>query len=198
MALFTSVKLGFKVILASSCVHLFPPKHHQRASTLIDEILQVSPNNISGLMGRGYILEQEKKWKEASEMFKLVTRLLPDDPFDGLRAREEYAWCISQTGDLRSGTSHLKEVLNALNEIEGSEQDCARCHWRLGRCHWDLGGEERGEAYKCFIAALKCDSAYAPAFTSLGIYYIEQASPPDPTRASKCFQKAFELDPRES
>ena len=40
--------------------------------------------------------------------------------------------------------------------------------------------------------------SFAPAFTSLGIYYSEVASPPDPSRASKCFQKAFELDPRET
>ena len=26
------------------------------------------------------------------------------------------------------------------------------------------------------------------------MYYLEAASPPDPNRASKCFQKAFELD----
>ena len=26
------------------------------------------------------------------------------------------------------------------------------------------------------------------------MYYIEVADPPDPNRASKCFQKAFELD----
>lgn len=32
----------------------------------------------------------------------------------------------------------------------------------------------------------------------MGIYYLESADPPDPTRASKCFQKAFELDPRET
>ena len=31
----------------------------------------------------------------------------------------------------------------------------------------------------------------------MGIYYLESASPPDPARASKCFQKAFELDARE-
>lgn len=53
-------------------------------------------------------------------------------------------------------------------------------------------------AYKCFINALKQDSEFAPAFTSLGIYYLEQATPSDPIRASKCFQKAFELDPRET
>lgn len=45
---------------------------------------------------------------------------------------------------------------------------------------------------------MKQDSEFAPAFTSLGIYYLEHATPPDPIRASKCFQKAFELDPRET
>jgi superkiller protein 3 len=53
-------------------------------------------------------------------------------------------------------------------------------------------------AYKCFIEALKQDSAFAPAFTSLGTYYNDILSPPDPIRASKCFQKAFELDAREA
>ena len=54
------------------------------------------------------------------------------------------------------------------------------------------------EAYKCYITSLKRLSTFAPAFTSLGIYYAEARSPPDPQRASKCFQKAFELDPREA
>ena len=44
---------------------------------------------------------------------------------------------------------------------------------------------------------MRRDSSYAPAYTSLGIYYADISSPPDPKRASKCFQKAFELDPRE-
>jgi superkiller protein 3 len=44
---------------------------------------------------------------------------------------------------------------------------------------------------------LKHHPSFAPAFTALGIYYLEYVSPPDTTRASKCFQKAFELDPRE-
>lgn len=45
---------------------------------------------------------------------------------------------------------------------------------------------------------MKRSPSFAPAFTSLGIYYLESADPSDPTRASKCFQKAFELDPRET
>jgi superkiller protein 3 len=54
------------------------------------------------------------------------------------------------------------------------------------------------EAYKFLIASLKSSATYAPAFTSLGVYYSEYASPPDLNRSSKCFQKAFELDPREA
>ena len=62
----------------------------------------------------------------------------------------------------------------------------------------DLAAERREEAYKYFVTALKRFSTFAPAFTSLGIYYAEFLSPPDPSRASKCFQKAFELDSREA
>lgn len=57
--------------------------------------------------------------------------------------------------------------------------------------------DTKEEAFKHFITSLKRSPTFAPAFTSLGIYYAEYASPPDPNRASKCFQKAFELDARE-
>lgn len=60
-----------------------------------------------------------------------------------------------------------------------------------------LADAVREDAYKHFITSLKRSSTFAPAFTSLGIYYAEFATPPDPKRANKCFQKAFELDPRE-
>ena len=62
----------------------------------------------------------------------------------------------------------------------------------------DCIADHREEAYRHFITALKRSPTFAPAFTSLGIYYSDHLSPPDPNRASKCFQKAFELDPREA
>jgi hypothetical protein len=61
----------------------------------------------------------------------------------------------------------------------------------------DFIADHREEAFKHFITSLKHTSSFAPAFTSLGIYYSEAANPPDPIRASKCFQKAFEIDARE-
>lgn len=63
--------------------------------------------------------------------------------------------------------------------------------------HDERADEKRDEAYRYFILSLKRNPSYAPAFTSLGIYYSEFVTPRDPTRASKCFQKAFELDARE-
>ena len=61
-----------------------------------------------------------------------------------------------------------------------------------------LDDDSRKEAYTRFITALKRHSTFAPAYTSLGIYYSEFSTPPDPSRASKCFQRAVELDSREA
>jgi superkiller protein 3 len=65
-------------------------------------------------------------------------------------------------------------------------------------CSTGIAGENIDEAYKAFITSLKRSPTFAPAFSSLGVYYADHADPPDPGRASKCFQKAFELDPREA
>ena len=56
--------------------------------------------------------------------------------------------------------------------------------------------EHHETAYKQYIKSLKALPTFAPSFTALGIYYLSVV-PPDPGRASRCFQKAFELDARE-
>ncbi|TCD60261.1 Superkiller protein 3 [Steccherinum ochraceum] len=192
-----SVKKAFNVTLATSLVHLFPPKHHPRALRVLDEILTEDPDNVPGLMGRAYTLQYANKWSEAKLLFDRVAELLPDDLYDGIRAQEESAWCSAQSHDPDSAAKSLKSILNGLESLESRETDQARCWWRLGQCYWKVGESSREEAYRHFITALKRSATFAPAFTSLGIYYVEFASPPDPKRANKCFQRAFELDPRE-
>ncbi|KAL4253450.1 hypothetical protein ABKN59_002079 [Abortiporus biennis] len=193
------VRRGFNVILATSLVHLFPPKHHARALGIIDSVLQEDPKNVSCLMGRAYILQQASKFKDAADLFSQVSDLTDQSNLDlNLRAREEFAWCTSKLGDNERAASLLKSVLDDLEDIEDREIEQARCWWKLGQCHWNSGDESRELAYQAFITALKRSSTFAPAFTSLGIYYSDYVSPPDPKRASKCFQKAFELDPREA
>ncbi|KAJ7072456.1 TPR-like protein [Mycena amicta] len=183
---FSHNRRGFKVVLATSLVHLFPPKHHVRALSVIDEVLAEVPDNTACLMGRAYILQHEKR------------TLLPDNMDLGIRAQEEESWCLTRAGDLKNGIPGLETVLSVLKQVDGADADCARCLCRIGRAYWDIGEEKREESYRFFISSLKHNSLYAPAFSALGIYYLDAANPRDPTRASKCFQKAFELDARES
>ncbi|KAH7923951.1 TPR-like protein [Leucogyrophana mollusca] len=191
------VRKAFNVVLATSLVHLFPPKHHPRAIRLLDDVLSLDPDNVDCLISRGYVLQSAEKWEEAESLFAKADALIPDDLEKGLRAKEERAWCHSRT-QLTEGMNLLKGVLDTLNGLDDRDPDKARCLWRIGKCCWDAGDDSREEAFACFIKSLKYNSTYAPSYTSLGIYYTEHASPPDPTRASKCFQKAFELDPREA
>lgn len=58
-----------------------------------------------------------------------------------------------------------------------------------------LGTEEsrsdRKGPYSYFISALQKNQNFAPAYTSLGIFYADIMV--DTARANKCFQKAFEI-----
>ncbi|KAH7915212.1 superkiller protein 3 [Hygrophoropsis aurantiaca] len=191
------VMKAFNTILATSLVHLFPPKHHTRALRLLDDVLSRDPDNVDCLIGRGYVLQTADKWEEAEGLFGKADDLLPADLQKGLRAKEERAWCQSRTR-LEDGLTSLKDVFRIWDDLGDRDADKARCLWRIGKCCWDVGGDTREDAFASFIKSLKCDSTYAPSYTSLGIYYAEHSTPLDPTRASKCFQKAFELDPREA
>lgn len=51
--------------------------------------------------------------------------------------------------------------------------------------------DDRKGPYAYFIAALQKNQNFAPAYTSLGIFYADIVG--DNGRADKCFQKAFEL-----
>ncbi|OJT10137.1 Superkiller protein 3 [Trametes pubescens] len=195
---FKQVTKAFNIILATSLVHWFPPKNHIRALRIIDDILLEDPDCVPALMGRGFILQYAKRWEEAAEFFSKVVKLQPEDFDQASRAKEERAWCLAMCGRLQESADEMREVIDALENIEGHEEDKARCWWKLGRCYWQMGDKNREEAYKHFVTSLKRSPTFAPAFTSLGIYYSEYVSPPDPNRASKCFQKAFELDPREA
>ncbi|PPQ64992.1 hypothetical protein CVT26_015701, partial [Gymnopilus dilepis] len=193
-------RTAFQAILATSLVNFFPPKHHKEASAVVDEILARSSQHISALMDRAFILQAASDREAAAKVFDEVASLLPDDLHTGLRAKEESAWCKYQLGRVQEGLQGLQSVSSTLATLEGDEvkHDRARCLWRIGKCYVHIGDASVELAYQHFINALKQDSEFAPAFTSLGIYYLEHASPPDPIRSSKCFQKAFELDAREA
>ena len=126
-------------MLSGSLVHYFPPKHHIRALRIIDGVLSEDPENVPTLMSRGFILEHAKKWPEAEAIFAKVAQLDPEGVDHGLRAKEEHAWSEAMCGKLQAAVDELRDVISALDELEGREEDKARAWWRLGRYHWDMG-----------------------------------------------------------
>ena len=70
-----------------------------------------------------------------------IRAAVPDDVHDGLRAREEYAWCMVQSHNALEGEDILTTIVDILDNKKDQERDKARCWWRLGRARWDLGSE---------------------------------------------------------
>lgn len=131
-------------MLGTALVHHYPPKHHQRALGIITDVLNTDPNNVRCLMGRAYILQRSGKWSDASTVFSRVVELAAEDLDDGLRAKEELAWCYANDHLLKDAASLLKDVLSQLDELERRDEDRARCWWRLGKCYWDMNGACNG------------------------------------------------------
>lgn len=127
-------------MLGTSLVHYYPPKHHARALRILDDVLLDDKANVSSLMGRAYILQASGDWGAAAKLFLRVHELLPDDVNEGIRAREEQAWCRLHQGDVNVAADELKAVSDILDTLEGREVDQARCWWRIGKCAWQADG----------------------------------------------------------
>ena len=140
MTLF-SVRKAFNVALATSLVHLYPPKHHTRALRILEDVLSEDPNNVNCLMGRGYVLQSAGKWLEAASCFSRVSDSHTEETRDIIRAQEEHAWCEVQLNHLDEAVAELRTVIELLENEEDSDADKSRSWWRLGRAHWKMGGE---------------------------------------------------------
>ena len=123
-------------MLGTSLVHHYPPKHHTRALRILDHVLLDDDANVPSLMGRAYILQASKDWGAAANLFLRVCELLPDDVNEGIRAREEQAWCAFHQGSIDVAADELKAVSEILDNLESREVDQARCWWRMGKCSW--------------------------------------------------------------
>ena len=187
---------AINVSLATALVHHQSPRNHPRARQLFDEILKRKPSDTSALVGVGFILVEEEDYDGAYDFLSQALQRSQD-----IKVRSEAAWCQALAGNLERG---LKELRICLEELDASDSGNrvvkSELHYRVGECMWKLetskaARKDRNGAYGQFIASLKADLNFAPAYTSLGIYYADYAK--DRTRARKCFQKAFELSPAE-
>ncbi|RFU29117.1 hypothetical protein B7463_g7213, partial [Scytalidium lignicola] len=192
---------SFNTLLGTALVFYQSPRNHLEAKTLFDGILKQTPSSTAALIGIGLIYEEEEDYPAAIDF---LNRALTKDP-GNIRVKAEAAWVQALNGDYVKGKEDLKACLSAMQEKEQgtdihSRDLLAQTQYRIGICHWNLDSsraarKDRQGAYAYFLAALKSNLNFAPAYTSLGIYYADYAK--DKKRARKCFQKAFELSASE-
>lgn len=187
---------AISMILATALVQFQAPRHHPEARELFESILRRKPTETSALLGIGLILEEQEDYTGAVDFLGRALKRSTDP-----KIRAEAAWCKALNGD---DNTSLHELEACLPEMEGSDARTkslrSQTLYRIGMCIWhqdksSTARKSRDGAYARFLASLQADLNYAPAYTSLGIYYADYAK--DRKRARKCFQKAFELSSSE-
>lgn len=190
---------SFNLHLATALVFYQSPRHHEEAKAVFDDVLSRDPISTPALIGVGLIFEEEEEYNEAIDF---LDRALHRDP-ENLRVKSEAAWVKALKGDYSTSAAELEKCIPLIAAKGAAAHDLmAQTLHRLGCCIWALDPSKAarknrgpGSAYSCFLGCLKSNLNFAPAYTSLGVYYADYAK--DKKRARKCFQKAVELSPSE-
>ncbi|KAJ3091854.1 Superkiller protein 3 [Quaeritorhiza haematococci] len=170
----------------ATCYLNMGPKHLSQALSCYKTVLSEDSQSIVALQGLGSVLFQMGKLDEGARCFSKILSLDSENHL----ARAELGWIGFRQGDNDRALEYLKEAL-------ATHEDALYFH-RVGCVYWAMGGQYRTDkqyAFANFIQAAKQNPNFAPAFTSLGDLYLEVEK--DRTRAMKCYQKAFALDPKE-
>ncbi|KAJ9628688.1 Superkiller protein 3 [Taxawa tesnikishii (nom. ined.)] len=183
--------------LATALVHYQAPRNHPESKSIFEEILARKQKFTPALIGIGLILEEQEEFTEA---YNFLTQALEQDP-GNVRVGAEAAWCDALSGNYAQAVEKLEHYLPAMKTDDPKARDSrAQTLYRIGICIWErdpsrAARKDRGGAYARFLAAIKTNVNFAPAYASLGFYYADYAK--DKKRARQCFQKAFELSASE-
>ncbi|KAJ5885275.1 hypothetical protein N7495_009785 [Penicillium taxi] len=183
--------------LANSLIHYQAPRYHLEAKKLFEDILKRKPSSTTCLLGVGLVLEIDEQYENAADFFQ---RACERDP-SNIKIRGELAWCNAKAGDMEAGLKALQDVLARVIEEQPDNKPLkSELLYRIGHCQWELDPspavrKDRKGAFANFLASITANLNYAPAYTSLGIYYSDYKG--DKVRARKCFHKAFELSSSE-
>ncbi|KAF9932323.1 Superkiller protein 3 [Linnemannia zychae] len=184
---FSRMRRSFELCMAN-CQVKVSSKLTESALALYEHIVSEDNNNIDAHQGIGLVKSADGLYAEAAVSFERVLALDPDN----IPARSELGWIAYLQNDYEQAEERLREIVVQSDEPRALEL------YRLGRIYYDMGGEYRENpeySHAQLIAAAKLDPHCAGAFTYLGNYYREVIQ--DETRAEKCYQHAFSLDPRE-
>ena len=184
------------VDLATALIHHQTPRYHIESRQLFDDVLSRRPDHSTALLGVGLILEEEERYEEAITFLARAQSNSSD-----LKVKAETAWCRALNGSYEKGREELESCLSSIDTSNIKARDFkAHTLYRIGMCIWNTeqsrsARKDRSGAYARFISCLQTNPNYAPAYTSLGIYFADYAK--DKARARKSFQKAFELSASE-
>ncbi|KAK3827007.1 MAG: hypothetical protein J3R72DRAFT_496527 [Linnemannia gamsii] len=184
---FSRMRRSFELCMAN-CQVKISSKLAESALALYEGIIKEDNANVDAHQGIGLVKSADGHYPEATAAFERVVALDPNN----IPARSELGWIAYLQQDYEQAEERLREV------VEMSEEPRALDLYRLGRTYYDMGGDYRETpeySHAQLIAAAKLDPTCAGAFTYLGHYYREVVQ--DETRAEKCYQHAFSLDPHE-
>lgn len=193
-ASFENGKNHLSAILGTAYVYYEAPKNFGLALKLFDFVLNRSPENMLSIIGKGLILKEMGSLEEAE---KLLYKAVIDYPNNN-QALVELSWCRILMGKHDEGRSGLRKGLQLITGHDLQSIDIrSQIWWRIGQSYWTCreSQSDTEEAFSCFVNSLQENSNYAPAYTSLGVFYSKVVN--DDSKAMKCFYKAFELDPGE-
>ncbi|KAF7198118.1 Superkiller protein 3 [Pseudocercospora fuligena] len=188
---------AISAVLGTALVHYQAPRNHAEARRLFEDILARKSKFTSALIGLGLIFEETEDYQDAVDF---LTRALNEDK-GNVRVGTELAWCRALSGDYSHALTELDDFLQMIKADDPRARDLrALTLYRTGICLWEVDASkiarrDRNGAYSRFLAAIKTNVNFAPAYTSLGYYYADYAK--DKKRARQCFQKAFELSSSE-
>lgn len=184
-------------LLGTALVFYQSPKNHPEAKALFEELLARTPSSTPALIGIGLIYEEEDNYSTALDFLERASKR----DVNNVRIKAEAAWVRALNGNYSQGKDELEACLPIIEGKDLRSRDLlAQTQYRIGICMWNIdtskaARRDRGGAYSYFLAALKSNLNYAPAYTSLGIFYADYCK--DKKRSRKCFQKAFELSSSE-
>ncbi|KAJ9360584.1 hypothetical protein C8Q69DRAFT_410888 [Paecilomyces variotii] len=185
------------ITLANALISYQSPRNHPEAKQIFEGILKRKPTSTSCLLGIGLILEVDEDFAEAVDFLE---RALQRDTAN-IKIKGELSWCRALNGELEVGLQGLEDVLAEIQSSKEQNRDFkAEILYRIGYCKWELdpspsARKDRNGAYASFLASIQANMNYAPAYTSLGIFYADYKR--DKNRARRCFHKAFELSSSE-
>jgi len=194
----THTRDALNISLANSLIYHQSPRYHPEAKGIFEEILKRKPKSTNCLLGIGLILKVDEDYPDA---ISFLDRALARDP-SNIKIRAELFWCKALNGELEAGLNGLQGSLASLQEEQPKNRDFeSELLYRIGYCQWELdpspaARKDRNGAYANFLASIKANMNFAPAYTSLGLFYAEYKK--DKTRARRCFHKAFELSSSET